>query len=123
MLGISNNPYRRVLEHNSKPFNTYTSKYRPWALIAVFECSHEEKEAMRIERFIKKQKSRELIKLMLSDIPLTGIQQQERLIPDLRDFFYVLYLHSSFGSFCTFTLWAYQFIIPALLKRWHCWRN
>jgi len=37
-VGYSNDPYRRVLEHNTKPFNTYTSKYRPWTLAAVFEC-------------------------------------------------------------------------------------
>ena len=56
-VGYTTDPYRRVLEHNTKTFNTYTSKYRPWILAMAFACSYEEKEAIRIERFIKKQKS------------------------------------------------------------------
>ena len=31
-VGYSDNPQRRLIEHNTKPFNTYTSKYRPWIL-------------------------------------------------------------------------------------------
>ena len=34
-VGYSNDPQRRVLEHNTKPFNTYTSKHRPWNLVAA----------------------------------------------------------------------------------------
>lgn len=60
-VGYSSDPWRRLEEHNTKPFNTYTSKYRPWEIKAVFACGEEEREAMRLERLIKKQKSRKLI--------------------------------------------------------------
>ena len=63
--GYSDEPWRRTVEHNTKPFNTYTSKYRPWVLVAVFECSENESRTIRIERFIKKQKSRKFIEKLI----------------------------------------------------------
>ena len=84
-VGYSNDPRRRVLEHNTKPFNTYTSKHRPWRLVAAFECGSDEKKAIEIERFIKKQKSRKLIEMMISDSPLTGVLAQLVRVPDVRD--------------------------------------
>lgn len=61
-VGYSNDPYRRLEEHNTKPFNTFTSKYRPWELAAVFIAGADEGTAIELERFIKKQKSRSLLK-------------------------------------------------------------
>ena len=84
-MGYSNDPQRRVLEHNTKPFNTYTSKHRPWNLAAAFECGHDEKKAIEIERFIKKQKSRKLIEMMICNSPLTGVLAQLVRVPDVRD--------------------------------------
>ena len=55
-VGYTNDYTRRLLEHNNSLENTYTSKHRPWKIMAVFECSIVEKEAIQIERFIKKQK-------------------------------------------------------------------
>ena len=52
--GYSDDPWRRVIEHNTKLFNTFTSKHRPWCLAAAFECSENESEAVRVERFIKR---------------------------------------------------------------------
>ena len=60
-VGYSADPWRRLEEHNTKPFNTYTSKYRPWEIKAIFGCGKDEREAIRLERLIKKQKSRKLI--------------------------------------------------------------
>jgi len=60
-VGYSSDPWRRLVEHNTKPFNTYTSKYRPWIISAVFSCGDKENEAIKIERFIKKQKSRTIL--------------------------------------------------------------
>lgn len=60
-VGYSSDPWRRLVEHNTKPFNTYTSKYRPWIIRAVFICGNQENEAIRLERIIKMQKSRKLI--------------------------------------------------------------
>jgi putative endonuclease len=43
--------------NTTKPFTSFTSKYRPWTLKVVFKCGTTEKEAMRMEKFIKNQKS------------------------------------------------------------------
>jgi len=37
-VGSSENPWRRLNEHNTSKFNSFTSKYRPWILNAVFEA-------------------------------------------------------------------------------------
>jgi putative endonuclease len=85
-VGFSNDPQRRLVEHNNNPFNTYTSKYRPWILKASFKCSETEKEAMRIERLIKKQKSKKLLeKLCDPKFSPTGILAQLVRVPDVRD--------------------------------------
>ena len=84
--GYSNDPWRRIIEHNTKPFNTYTSKHRPWILKAVFECSDLEEEAIKIERFIKKQKSKAFIEKLIDPtfIPTGGLVQLVR-VPHVRD--------------------------------------
>lgn len=85
-IGYSSDPFRRLIEHNTKPFDNFTSKYRPWKLASVFECSEIKSEAMRIERFIKKQKSRKLLEQLCnpSFIP-SGILAQLVRVPYLRD--------------------------------------
>ena len=35
-IGYSNNAHRRLIEHNSKQINSFTSKHRPWILKALF---------------------------------------------------------------------------------------
>ena len=60
-VGSSQDPWNRLIKHNTSPFNTFTSKYRPWVLKAVFEVGETRGEALRIEKFIKKQKSRTLL--------------------------------------------------------------
>jgi len=85
-VGYSDNPQRRLIEHNTKPFNTYTSKYRPWILKTVFQCSTIEAEAMRVEKFIKKQKSRKLLEqLCKPGYAPTGYLAQLVRVPDIRD--------------------------------------
>lgn len=85
-LGYSNDPWRREKEHNSKPFNTYTSKYRPWELKSVFECGELESTAILLEKFIKKQKSRILMeKLINLDFVPSGLLAQLVRVPHLRD--------------------------------------
>ncbi len=65
-VGYSSDPWRRLEEHNTKLFNTYTSKFRLWTLSAVFSCGDQENEAIRMERFIKKQKSRKIIEQLIN---------------------------------------------------------
>jgi len=85
-VGYSSDPQRRLIEHNTKPFNTYTSKHRPWVLKACFECGEIEQQAIEVERFIKKQKSRKLLE-QLCDISFTpsGFLAQLVRVPDVRD--------------------------------------
>ena len=85
-MGYSDDPQRRLIEHNTKPFNTYTRKFRPWLLKASFECSELKKEALLIERFIKKQKSKKLLEQLCdqSFVP-TGVLGRLVRVPDVRD--------------------------------------
>jgi putative endonuclease len=85
-VGYSDNPERRLAEHNSKPFSTFASKHRPWVLNAVFKCGESESTAIQVERFIKKQKSRNLLeKLCDSTFVPSGFLAQLVRIPDVRD--------------------------------------
>ena len=49
----------RLLFHNELSENSYTSRYRPWELKRVIEVGSRS-QAVRIERYIKKRKSRAL---------------------------------------------------------------
>ncbi len=60
-VGYTSDYVRRLEEHNSLSFGTFTSKHRPWSLEAVFSCGFIEPDAICLERFIKRQKSRKLI--------------------------------------------------------------
>jgi len=86
-VGYTSNYNQRLIQHNTQEFfNTYTSKYRPWQLAALFECGPEEKEAISIERFIKKQKSRKLIELLINpDFTPVGQLAQLVRVPHMRD--------------------------------------
>ena len=84
-VGYTNNPERRLHEHNNSEFTSYTSKHRPWVLMAVYECGEIEAEAIKIERFLKKQKSRRLIEKLIEGNELTGILSQLVRVPHVRD--------------------------------------
>ena len=66
-MGYTNNPERRLIEHNTKDFNTFTKKHRPWELAHSFLVSDNRGDAVKIERFIKKQKSRKLIQQIINE--------------------------------------------------------
>ena len=86
-VGYTSNYLSRLIQHNNQEhFNTYTSKYRPWSLAAVFECGDKEREAIKIERFIKKQKTRKFIEQLInpSFIPQDSLSQLVR-VPHMRD--------------------------------------
>ncbi len=86
-VGYSSDYVKRLNEHNTQDhFNTYTSRFRPWELAAVFQAGDEEAGAMRLERFIKKQKSRRLIEqLVQADFIPTGSLAQLVRVPHVRD--------------------------------------
>jgi putative endonuclease len=60
-VGHSENPWDRLIQHNENKGDKYTGKYQNWELKAVFQISENRGEALKIEKFIKKQKSSELI--------------------------------------------------------------
>jgi putative endonuclease len=84
-IGVTDDYLRRFHEHNFGNHNTFTSKFRPWIIAAVFQCGDSLGEAMKIEKFIKKQKSKKLIENIISGVPLTGILAPLVRVPHLRD--------------------------------------
>jgi putative endonuclease len=85
-VGYTNDPKRRLIEHNTNPHHTFTSKHRQWVMKALFECGISESQNVIIERFIKKQKSRKLIELLCDPgfIPHGKLAQLVR-VPHVRD--------------------------------------
>ena len=85
-VGYTNDPKRRLIEHNTNPRITFTSKHRPWIMKALFECGMSASKAVLIERFIKKQNSRKLIELLINPcfIPVGKLSQLVR-VPSERD--------------------------------------
>ena len=85
-IGHSKDPWHRLYEHNTDEKNTFTSKYRPWHLVAVYNAGESRSEALRIERWIKKQKSRILIEKMIQHdfVPIDSLAQLVR-VPHVRD--------------------------------------
>ncbi len=72
-VGHSENPWDRLVQHNENEGDKYTGKYQNWELKAVFQVSENRGEAISIEKFIKRQKSKKLLlKLIEPDFVPTG---------------------------------------------------
>ncbi|SOD15396.1 putative endonuclease [Pedobacter xixiisoli] len=84
-VGYTRDYVRRLKEHNSSEGLTFTSKHRPWVLKAVFLCGEIESEAVRLDRFIKKQKSRRLLERLIDVVAPTGVLAQLVRVPYVRD--------------------------------------
>ena len=85
-IGYSTDPNRRLEEHNSSPFPTFTSKHRPWSLVAVFSAGDSRGIAMKLEKEMKKIKNVTILKSIIYDnIPLYGSLAQLVRVPLLRD--------------------------------------
>ena len=85
-VGHSENPWIRIKQHNTDEKSTYSSKHRPWKLVSVFFVSTNRADALAMERFIKKQKSRKLIEKLIN--PEFILQNKLALlvrVPHLRD--------------------------------------
>ena len=66
-VGHSDDVERRLLEHNEGQHITYTSKHRPWELYYYFQVSDQRGDALKIERYIKKQKCRRFIEKIIRE--------------------------------------------------------
>lgn len=60
-VGYSSDPWLRLEQHLNNSQNKYTGKAKDWELQAVFHVGNVESEAIVLERFIKRQKSRNLL--------------------------------------------------------------
>ncbi|MCF8357703.1 MAG: GIY-YIG nuclease family protein, partial [Prolixibacteraceae bacterium] len=72
-VGSTDNVRRRLTEHNELSENSYTSKFRPWELIAFFEVGESRSTALKIEKHIKKQKSKTYIEDILNRGSINGL--------------------------------------------------
>ena len=85
-VGHSEDPIRRLNEHNCGIHQKSTTPGRPWELKAVFEVQGNRGQALKVEGFIKKQKSRKLIERLLNpDFIPNGYLAQLVRVPHVRD--------------------------------------
>ena len=85
-VGLSADPWKRLSQHLNNNTDKFTGKFKDWILIAVFEVSSVKGEAFKIEKFIKKQKSRKLIEKILDpNFVGTGVLAQLVRVPHARD--------------------------------------
>ena len=86
-VGYTSDINLRLKQHNEQMnFNTFTAKYRPWKIAALFSCGGDKSSATRLEHFIKKQNSRKLLeKLIDPNFTLTGFLAQLVRVPHVRD--------------------------------------
>ncbi len=85
-IGHTNDPDRRLEEHNTVIKNNYTLKYRPWILKGCFSVSQSRGEARRIENYLKKMKSRVFIEdLIKCPEEFSTIIKRVRAVPTSRD--------------------------------------
>ena len=83
-VGHSEDPIRRLNEHNFGVHQKSTTPGRPWELKAVFEIVGDRGQALKVEGFIKKQKSRRLIEqLLYPDFIPTGFLAQLIRVPQV----------------------------------------
>ena len=84
-VGYSENVERRLLEHNISDRATFTSKHRPWILKKQIEICNERGLAMKIEKAVKKSKSRILIEKIMNEISSVEELAQLVRVPMHRD--------------------------------------
>lgn len=84
-VGHTQDVLKRFEQHNHADNNSFTKKHRPWRLVAVFECGKKRSEAILIERFIKKQKSKKLLEKIIAGTELNGLLAQLVRVPEFRD--------------------------------------
>ena len=86
-VGITTDINKRLVKHNHQvDFNTYTRKGRPWDVQALFLVGQSEATALKLERYIKKQKSRRLIEQLCNDtVTPIGLLAQLVRVPYIRD--------------------------------------
>ncbi len=84
-VGNSQDPWHRLEQHNTAWTTKYTGKQGKWSLQAVFQVSEDRGETVKLESFIKRQKSRKLIERLIDvDFEPTGKLAQLVRVPHVR---------------------------------------
>ena len=85
-VGHSADPWKRLEQHLSNNGHKYTGAYKDWKLVAVFKVSESRSDTDKMEKFIKKQKSRVFIERILDpNFKATGTLAKLVRVPHLRD--------------------------------------
>ncbi|BAX79869.1 GIY-YIG nuclease family protein [Labilibaculum antarcticum] len=69
-IGYTEDVSKRIFMHNNPIRSSYTSKHRPWILKRAFKVSDKKTLTLKVERKIKKMKSRKYLEQLLD--PLKG---------------------------------------------------
>jgi putative endonuclease len=78
-IGHTSNILKRLAEHNNpQDFSKYSAKGIPWEIVLSIIISESRSDAMRVERFIKKQKSRAFIRKLI--LQKDNLEYFEKLI-------------------------------------------
>ena len=72
-VGQTDDPERRLIEHNEISDHSFTSKYRPWKQAASYEVGESRTLARKIESHIKKQKSKVYIENLIERGSISGL--------------------------------------------------
>ena len=72
-VGHTDDPLNRFLEHNELSEDSYTKKYRPWVLVACSQAIQQRSIAIKIEKYIKNQKSKKFIRKLISENKLKSL--------------------------------------------------
>jgi putative endonuclease len=108
-VGYSDKPERRLSEHNHNEKLTYTSKHRPWISKKIIELGNHRGFAMKIEKAIKKSKSRIIIEKIINDINSIDALAQMVRVPMHRD--RSLKQKASQKCEAFLVLWVFSYII------------
>ncbi len=84
-VGYSSDVGARVEQHNTSGRSTYTSKHRPWVLVKQWELGEDRGFAMRIERGVKRMKSRKFVERLIKDVHDVSKLAQQVSVPTCRD--------------------------------------
>ncbi|GGH08958.1 GIY-YIG nuclease family protein [Pedobacter zeae] len=84
-VGYTEDAEKRLSEHNNGKRTTYTSKHRPWILKKSLALGEDRGFAMKIEKAVKKTKSRLIIEKIVLEINDLGELAQLVRVPIHRD--------------------------------------
>ena len=71
-VGETSNYKQRLAHHNNGAFDKWSKNFGPWEFLVVFEVEGGRSESLRIETFLKAQKSRKFLTRIASMEQFTG---------------------------------------------------